>query len=109
MVGWVIVLIVLVLVAFALVYFVHKKLFSEKADAVDHEGLMETMRKMKARGEMSPEEFDQAKRALQRKTVEDVEAKLAAKKQANSVDAKREAAKAAAQRIIDAGKTPPSE
>lgn len=103
---WVVVLIAVVLVAFGVLYFVHKKLFGENKDSVDHEGLMETMRKMKARGDMSPEEFDQAKRALQRKTVADVEAKLAARQRADSPDAKREAAQAAAQRIIDAGKPP---
>lgn len=103
---WVVVLIAVVLVAFGVLYFVHKKLFGENKDTTDHEGLMETMRRMKARGEMSPEEFDQAKRALQRKTVADVEAKLAARQRANSPDAKREAAQAAAQGIIDAGKPP---
>jgi hypothetical protein len=106
-VAWVVVLIVVVLVAFAVVWVLHKTLFSDKASGDDAEGLMETMRKMKARGEMSPEEFDQAKRALQRKSVADVEAKLAARQTASSPEAKRGAAQEAARRIME-GKDPPA-
>lgn len=106
---WVIVLIVVVLVAFAVLYLLHKKLFGDRQESADTEGLMATMRRMKERGEMSPEEYEQARRALSRKSVADVEARLAARQDKNSDTAKREAAKAAAQKIIDAGKPPKSE
>ena len=48
------------------------------------QSLMDTMRAMRDRGELSPEEFDQARRALARKSVEEVEARLAAKAQAKT-------------------------
>lgn len=102
---WVVVLIAAVLVAFVLVYFLHKKLFREQPGPADTEGLMETMRRLKARGEMTQEEFDQAKRALQRKTVADVEARIAARQQERSPEAKREAAQAAAEKLMK--KEPP--
>ncbi len=100
---WVVVLIVVLLVGIGMVYTLAKTLTSDSKSSVDSEGLMATMRAMRDRGEMSPEEYDQARKALTRKTVEEVEARLAAKEQAK-VDAKA----AAASKIIEAGKFPPS-
>lgn len=61
-VGWVVALIALTLILGWSVLKLRRMLFPERPSAEDHAGLIEELRRMRQRGQLSPEEFDAAKR-----------------------------------------------
>lgn len=61
---WAIVLIAAVLVGAVGIFALRRSMFSDQITQADNAGLIEQMRRMVARGEMTQAEYDQAKRAI---------------------------------------------
>jgi uncharacterized membrane protein len=61
---WAIVLIAAVLVGALGVFALRRSMFSDHSPHTDHAGLMEQMRRMVDRGEMTQDEYDQARRTI---------------------------------------------
>lgn len=61
---WVVILIAVVLVGAVGIFALRRSMFSDPSTLTDNSGLLEQMRAMVERGEMSQAEYDQAKRAL---------------------------------------------
>lgn len=61
---WVVILIAVLLVGAIGIFALRRSMFSDQTHKADNAGLMEQMRRMVERGEMTQAEFDQARRAI---------------------------------------------
>lgn len=61
---WVVVLIIAVLVGALGIFALRRSMFSDHTTQADNAGLMEQMRRMVDRGEMTQAEYDQARRTI---------------------------------------------
>lgn len=68
---WVVVLIALVLAGAIGVFALRRSILGDRGSGADHGGLMEQMRRMVERGEMTQDEFDLARRTIVEKARAD--------------------------------------
>ena len=61
---WVVILIAVVLLGAIGIFALRRSMFSDPSRKADDAGLMEEMRRMVQRGEMTQDEYDQARRAI---------------------------------------------
>lgn len=67
---WVVVLIALILVGSLGVFALRRSILGDPAQRTDNAGMLEQLRRMVERGEMSQAEYDQARRAIIQKASE---------------------------------------